>query len=250
MFKKVADGVIALLLGGIVVTLALEMVPLSRGIILTTTIVVILVLWYAAHRPRLLPFIAIAAAAFAADGLLVIVQKPKSERPTAVPPQPTQAAQKVDPHGLCFVDFKVWHHDQKLAVTAYVANLNKDMVLVTLVGRDLSLDGFPVPSEPQVRESMPLYPEENPATFDSVVVSLGKEIPKGTVLHGRAYFLLRYGPSTSSTAVLKIKGRISIEVGTMKDGSDAAFWAADKDSTPDCPGVEKLIGHEWVSRPS
>lgn len=250
MFKKVADGIIALLLGGIVVTLALEMVPLSRGIILTVAIAVILALWYVAHRPRLLPFIGIAVVAFAADGLLVLVEKKPEPPPAKVAPQPVPVAQSVDPHGLCFVDFKVWHHDQKMAITALAANRNKDMVLTTLIGRDFSLDGFPVPKEPQVPESMPLYPEENPATFNSVVVTLGKDVPKGTVLAGNVYFLIRYGPTSSNTAALKIKGRVFIHVGALKNGDDAAFWTPAKDGTPDCAGVEELIGREWVSRPS
>jgi hypothetical protein len=113
------------------------------------------------------------------------------------------------------------------------------MVLVTLIGRRFSLDGFPTPREEEVPESKPLYPEEDPTTFDSFVVTLGREIPAGSVLHGRVHFFIRYGRAPDETAVLRIKGRVSIKV--SPSGRDEVYWAPDPDSTPDCPGVEDVM---------
>jgi hypothetical protein len=154
---------------------------------------------------------------------------------------------RADTQGLCFVDFKVWHHDQKIALTAVNLNRNKDEVLATLIGRHFEVDGFPKPTEPEVPEAKPLYPEEGVVTYDSTVVSLGQDFSPGARLHGKVYFFIRYGPMSTNTAVLKIKGRVTIDVGALQNGEDALYWIADPDSTPDCAGIDNLLGWDWMS---
>ena len=181
------------------------------------------------HRLIVIPALLAAASVMAAVHL----------KPPAKADQPIKSA--VDPQGLCFVDFIIWHHDQKLALTTTIQNRNKQTVNVALMSHKLAIEGYPLPKYADV-ENNALYPEQDIVTFDSNVIELGKDFPPGTTLHGRVDFTARYGPTANDTALLRILGNVTIVVDGVTKGQDSLRWKADPESTPDCPGVDKLIG--------
>lgn len=179
---------------------------------------------------------AVAALAFLGlYALLTSYVDPKKPVAATAPPAP-----KVDKQGVCFIDFLVWHHDRKIAVSTRSQNRNKGAVNIVLMSRKFWLEGYPPPPLTDAEE-YPLYPEQDTVTVDSNIIELGKDLPSGTVLRGRVDFKVRYGPSIHDTALLVTKGTVTIVVDDIAKGQDSLRWKPDPDSTPDCPGATDLI---------
>lgn len=239
--KDAATVAIGIVGNGFLVPSVLSLLNMSPGWVILTSAVSILALWKWGHQPKTASFLTAGIAMAFALGTVWYLRKPETPPPA---PQvaslsPAPAAQKVDPQGLCFVDFKVWYHDKKVAITIRNQNRNKETVTATLIGRAFTLDNIPSPDNLYEAENITAYPEQKIAAFDSDPISLGRTFPAGTVLPGRVYFAVRYGPTPDNTAVLKVKGRVFIKV--LNDRQAIAYWKADPDSTPDCPGAERLV---------
>jgi hypothetical protein len=150
--------------------------------------------------------------------------------------EPVAQSETADPHGLCFVDFELIHADGKMQIRARMKNRHKVDVMTTLVGYRFSLDDYPQFIAPMEAETKPLYAQQSWARADSNVLTLSKEPAPDAVLPGKVHFVMKYGPTLSNPALLRIKGRVVIHLWPA-----TVDWYPDPDSTPDCPGVERLV---------
>lgn len=155
--------------------------------------------------------------------------------PASAPPRSTEPriAEKVDPHAFCFIGFDGYHNDQSMAVTAELHNQNKEAVEFTLMAANFSLDGYPVPPQIEAKHET-LFPEEHLVKEDSAIVWLGRDFAGGTQLHGQVDFQARYGPDAANTALLRVRGKVTITLGPTGTRTADLKWEPAPESLPDC----------------
>lgn len=133
----------------------------------------------------------------------------RQSKPTAIA---APASPKIERKAFCFAGFRVSHKNREIGVVALLANSNKEAVRFIYMGGDFALNGFP-PALQVAGQQMTIYPEQRLATMSSKPVKLGRDFPAGTEFEGTVDFQARYGPTTSDTALIRVRGKIFLKLG-------------------------------------